>query len=140
MFIVGILSIMTISDIEKMEVPEWSLIALPACSVLNFTFLCIQSKELLYLNIVTAVAVYIALTLLGKLYNDMLGGADIIMAACVALNFGIMQTLYMFIIGCGLSIIYMLIYSKIKRTKAMGVPLPFLPGLTIGFLLAFVFV
>ena len=140
MFLVGVLSIMTISDIEKMEVPEWSLIVLPACAILNFTFLCIQSKELLYLNIITAAGIYLALKLLGKAYNNMLGGADIIMATCVALNFGIMQTLYMFIIGSGLSIVYMLIYSKIKKTKTTGVPLPFLPGLTVGFLLAFVII
>lgn len=133
----GILSIMTISDIESMEVPEWTLIALPICSILNFGLLCIKTSAFLYGNIIVAAVAFISLSLLGKLYNDMLGGADIFMVASIALVFGLMHTLYMLIIGCAGSIIFMLIYSKIKKTKATGVPLPFLPGLTMGFLFAF---
>lgn len=140
MILCGILSVMTICDIENMEVPEWTLIALPLCSILNYLLLCNKLSNFLYGNIITAIVSFLLLTLIGKLYNNMLGGADIIMIASISLIFGLMHMLYMLIIGCVVSILFMLIYSKIKKSKATGVPLPFLPGLTIGFLFAFLFI
>jgi len=135
----GILGIMAISDIENMEVPEWTLVTFAFYSILNFILLCIESK-FLYKNIFVAAVTLILLLLLGKLYNNMLGGADIIMITSISLVFGLMHMLYMLIVGCIISLLFMIVYSKIKNSKITGVPLPFLPGLTIGFLFAFLFV
>lgn len=132
-----LLNVMTISDIEKMEVPEWTLVIFPMYSVCSYIFLCFRESRIIYENIITTIIAFLALAALGKLYNDMLGGADIVMVSSVALTFGLMHTLYMLIIGCMVSIVGMYFYSKIKNIKPTGVPLPFLPGLTIGFVLAF---
>lgn len=132
-----LLNVMTISDIEKMEVPEWTLVIFPMYSVCSYIFLCFRESRIIYENIITTIIAFLALAALGKLYNDMLGGADIVMVSSVALTFGLMHTLYMLIVGCIVSIVGMYVYSKIRKTKATGVPLPFLPGLTIGFISAF---
>lgn len=133
---IGILSIMTISDLQNMEVPTWTLIALPASAIVSFVFLCLQSSSILWANIAIAIITWMLLTILALLFNDNLGGADIIMIFCVCLLFGGTHMLYMLIIGSLVSIIGMWVYSKIKKTQFTGTPLPFLPGLTLGFLIA----
>lgn len=129
LFAIAIGGLLTIEDLEHMEVASWKLLILFILSIIS---LC---NDFSVWKIIAAVLFTLGLIILQFIYGGMLGTADIIYIACCTFILGPIKTVYATCIGCVLSILAVL--PTIKQNKET--PIPFLPGLCAGVLYTVLF-
>ena len=123
LFAMAIGGLLTVEDLQHMEVAFWKLAFLIVLAIVSLVL------DFSLWTIVAAVLFTIGLIILHFIYGGMLGAADIIYVACITCIIGAMPTVYAICIGCILSIISVLPALTQKKEQ----PIPFLPGLCAGF-------
>ena len=122
----SILLVMSLEDLDVMEIEDWLQIGAAACVLLRIGQKGFVKDALL--GVAVAVGLLLFVLLAEKvLKKDAMGGADIKLLGVLGLHFGPIQTLYLLIAAC----IIGLLGAAISK-KGFGKEFPFGPALAVS--------
>ena len=121
-----ILLVMSLEDIEIMEIEDYLQIGAAACVLLRI------GQPGFLRSLLSGIAVAAGLLLVVLLFEKLLkreamGGADIKLVAVLGLHFGLLQTLYLLIVACVVGLL-----MAVVMKKGFGREFPFGPSLAIA--------